>query len=64
MGPIVTTDEVKILRMRLIDIYVKNQKHFLAKELESSDENKTQQLLEKVKSLDLLLKTSKEDIDG
>lgn len=56
--------EVKILRMRLIDIYVKNQKHFLAKELESSDENKTQQLLEKVKSLDLLLKTSKEDIDG
>lgn len=48
--------EIKILQSRLIEIYVKNQKLILAKEFDSADENKTRSLLERVKSLDLLLK--------
>jgi DNA primase len=53
--------EAQRLQVRLIDIYVKNQKIFLAGELAEADEDKTNQLLEKVKSLDLLLKRSEED---
>lgn len=58
------TYEAERLQVRLVENYVKSQKTFLASEMENANEKQTQELLEKAKSLDGLLKRSKELVHG
>lgn len=57
-------NEAQSLQVRLVDNYVKNQKHVLSRQLEDADERETERILGTVKSLDLLLKNSKEILNG
>ena len=52
--------EANRLRVRLIGMYVKNQKAALAQALHDADEETAQKLLARAKALDNLLKTSQE----
>ncbi|MCA9332761.1 DNA primase [Candidatus Saccharibacteria bacterium] len=56
--------EAERLQVRLVENYVKNQKTLLAEQMELSNEKQTNQLLEKAKILDALLKKSKELVHG
>ncbi len=52
--------EAARLQARLIEQYVKIQKHRLASQLETANESETQTLLKQAKKLDVLLKQAKE----
>lgn len=54
--------EAARLQIRLIEAYVKTQKAKLAEQMQRADETVTGQLLEKAKELDILLKSTKENV--